>query len=623
MCRQNLRFRNFLLTSLLFSAASCSVSKPDILVVGGGTGGTAAGLKAASLGAKTVIVEPTGWLGGMISAAGVTATDGNHKLASGLWDRFRNKLYEVYGGPAAVETGWVSNTFFEPHVADSIFKTFAAAEKNLKVNYGERLYAVKTDGNRITSVTTISITTGKKMNYKAKTYVDATELGDLIKMSGEGYDLGLEDQKLTGEDAGIHASENVVQDLTYVATLKDFGPGADKTIPKPANYTTAEFDGASTDYYVDTTLPKPRVDAKSMMDYGKLPNGKYMINWPLRGNDTYLNNVEMPYEQREQSLEQARQTTLRFVYFIQTQLGYKNLGLADDEFNTKDKLALIPYYREGRRVHGLVRFTLPYIKTPFSAPAPLYRTGISVGDYPIDHHHKKNLAAPQHLEFAAVPSFNVPLGALIPQKIRNMIVAEKGISVSNVVNGTTRLQPCVMLTGEAAGTLAALSAQAGKAPKQIPVREVQSSLIESGNMIMPYIDVQVNDKDFRSIQRIGATGILRGTGIPYKWANQTWFYPDSLVETQALNAGIADIKNIQFSGANKFVTVNEAIALANKMAAQLKTGTTDAAATWRNAGLGAFEPNRFITRREMAVLLDKTAHPFENLPIDINGKFLN
>ena len=98
-----------------------------VLVIGGGVGGTAAGIASARQGVKTIIVEPTPWLGGMISAAGVSAVDGNHRLPSGLWAEFRNELYKVYGGPKAVETGWVSNTLFEPHVADSIFKSMADA----------------------------------------------------------------------------------------------------------------------------------------------------------------------------------------------------------------------------------------------------------------------------------------------------------------------------------------------------------------------------------------------------------------------------------------------------------------------------------------------------------------
>ena len=97
----------------------------DVLVVGGGTGGTAAGIQSARLGAKTIIVDSTPWLGGMLTAAGVSATDGNNRLPSGIWQQFRQAIWKRYGGPKAVATGWVSNTSFQPYVADSIFKAMA------------------------------------------------------------------------------------------------------------------------------------------------------------------------------------------------------------------------------------------------------------------------------------------------------------------------------------------------------------------------------------------------------------------------------------------------------------------------------------------------------------------
>lgn len=114
-----------------------------------------------------------------------------------------------------------------------------------------------------------------------------------------------------------------------------------------------------------------------------------MLNWPIFGNDIYLNVVENTPKERAALLELAKQQTLRFVYFIQKDLGFKNLALADDEFKTKDKLAYYPYFRESRRVIGLSRMLVQHIATPFETEKPLYRTGIAVGDYPIDHHHKK------------------------------------------------------------------------------------------------------------------------------------------------------------------------------------------------------------------------------------------
>lgn len=118
---------------------------------------------------------------------------------------------------------------------------------------------------------------------------------------------------------------------------------------------------------------------------------------------------------------------------------------------------------------GVVRMTLDDVTDRYARP--LYRTGISVGDYPVDHHRNCRTDLPKIL-FPPVPSFSVPLGALIPDRTENFIVSDKAISVSNLVNGSTRLQPVVMLTGQAAGTLAALAAERRCPPREVPVREV-------------------------------------------------------------------------------------------------------------------------------------------------------
>ena len=619
--------QNRLYYTITFLLLVCSIQSyaqkkmhTQVLIIGGGTAGTAAGIQAARLGVKTTIVEPTTWLGGMISAAGVSATDGNHKLPSGLWKEFRDKIYKVYGGAKAVETGWVSNTHFEPHVADSIFKTMAGPEKNLSVLYNWQFENALVNGKKITGAsfkndrsTTLTIT--------ADVVIDATEMGDVMASAKVPFDVGMEAEKITGEKVGIQTSNNIVQDLTYVAILKDYGAAKDCTIVKPVGYDPLEFDGSNTDYFIDRTKETPNVDAQKMLDYAKLPHNKYMLNWPKKGNDTYLNIVELNKEQRNVELEKAKQTTFRFIYFIQQQLGFKNLGLADDEFPTKDKLALMPYYREGRRVKGLVRFTINNISKPYDGD-PLYRTGISVGDYPIDHHHKKNEDAPQHLEFFPVPSYNVPIGALIPKNFDGLIVAEKGISVSNVVNGTTRLQPVVLLTGQAAGTLAALAVLQKAKPANVSIRAVQNKLLNAGAYLMPYIDVEVNNPHFKTIQKIGATGILKGTGIPYKWANQTWFYPDSTVTENEFAQALTAFSGKKYTSSNNVLTVKKLFEILNvTLSKKISITSVRNELTNNNGRAPVALLNRPIKRFEIAILLDKYLKPFDK-PIDHKGNFI-
>jgi hypothetical protein len=607
--------------------------KTDVLVIGASASGIAAGIQSARMGVQTIIVEPTTWLGGMITAAGVCAFDGNHSMPSGLFGEFREALHKVYGGASKVSTGWVSNTLFEPHVGDSIFKSMVHHNKGLTVKYQFQFVSAIKNNNAITGAIFLHLPTNQKVTIYAKQVIDATELGDVLANAGVPYSLGMEASAVTGEDVHVSETNDIVQDITYVAILKDYGKGTDKTIPKPKNYDPSEFDGACTDYYFNTAKPKPNVDAKKMLDYGKLPNKKYMINWPNSGNDIYLNIVEMNEADREKELVKAKEQTLRFIYFIQHQLGFKNLGLADDEYPTADKLPLIPYHRESRRVKGLVRFDVKHIAKPFDSPNPLYKTGIAVGDYPIDHHHKKNLKAPQHLDFYPVPSFNIPLGSLIPQDISGLIVAEKSISVSNVVNGTTRLQAIALLIGQAAGTLAAQAVQQNLDAQNIPVRKVQLGLLNSNAYIMPYFDVPQSHPQFIATQKIGATGILKGQGVPYSWANRTLFHPDSLVNRTALAQDIADLCLLT-PKQQAYLSLSETIDIIIEIAKNKKLATKSASwnlsdkklltnqikQSWQRWKFGSFNPNSYVTRIQFAQLMDATINPFELQQIDHNGK---
>jgi hypothetical protein len=594
--------------------------KTEVLVIGGTASGISAGIQSARLGVNTLVVEETPWLGGMLTSAGVPAFDGNNAMPAGLFGEFRQHLYDYYGGANAVSTGWVSNTLFEPHIGDSIFKSMARKEQLLTVKYNYQFKSVIKNGTTITGAEFYEINTGAKLLVKAKRVIDATELGDGLASAKVPYDLGMESNDITGEQVNLAGANDIIQDITYVGILKDYG-SPQPLIARPINYDSTEFDGSNTSFYKDTNRKRPSVDAKKMLEYGKLPNNKYMLNWPIYGNDIYLNLVEKTPKQREALLEQAKQQTLRFVYFIQKDLGFNHLALADDEFPTKDKLALYPYHRESRRMHGMVRMLVQHISKPFDTPQPLYTTGIAVGDYPVDHHHKKNSAAPQHLEFFPVPSFNIPLGSLIPASLNNFIVAEKSISVSNIVNGTTRLQPCVMQIGQAAGLLAALSSKNNIDPKNISVRQVQQALLDANGYIMPYKDVTQKDRYFKAIQKIGATGLLRGVGVPTGWANATYFNPNEKVKLDEFSIAWNKKFASQSLKSGNDLTISDALFVAAKLSnTSVEKIKSSFELKWKSIGLENFDLQRPILRFEIAAILDQY-DVFNIFDVDIYGKY--
>ena len=613
-------FATVLLYNVTLGQNSTTTIQADVLVVGGTASGISAGIQSARLGVNTIIVENTTWLGGMLTSAGVPAFDGNHAMPAGLFGEFRKRLYDHYGGPKAVSTGWVSNTLFEPHIGDSIFKSMARNEKYLTVKYHYQFKNIIKNGNSIIGAEFYEINTGAQLIVKAKRVIDATELGDALASAKVPYDLGMESNAVTGEQVNLAGANDIIQDITYVGILKDYG-SPQPLIPRPINYDSTEFDGSNTSFYKDTNRKRPSVDAKKMLEYGKLPNNKYMLNWPIYGNDIYLNVVEKTPKQREALLEQAKQQTLRFVYFIQKDLGFNHLALADDEFPTKDKLALYPYHRESRRMHGMVRMLVQHVSKPFDTPQPLFTTGIAVGDYPVDHHHKKNSAAPQHLEFFPVPSFNIPLGALIPKAVSNFIVAEKSISVSNIVNGTTRLQPCVMQIGQASGLLAALSIKNRVDPKNISVRQVQQALLDANGYIMPYKDVTQKDRYFKAIQKIGATGLLRGVGVPTGWANATYFNPNDKVKLDEFSIAWNKKFIAHSLKSGNDLTVSDALFVAAKLSnTSVEKIKSSFELKWKSIGLQNFNIQRPILRYELAAILDQY-NVFNIFDVDIYGNY--
>ncbi len=598
---------------LVGCTAKVQQKQTEVLVIGGTTSGVAAGLQSARLNVPTLIVEETPWLGGMITAAGVCATDGNHLLHSGIWNEFRNKLRTHYGGEAALATGWVSNTQFEPHIADRIFKSMAAAEEKLTVIYGYHLSKIIKAGNKVTGAV-FENEQKKQFTVLAKVVIDATDLGDGLAMAGAAYDLGMEAKSVTGEKYAPEKANNIIQDLTWAAILKDYGTGADKTIKKPANYNPELFRGSCL-----TSVDSKSIDCEKMLNYGRLPNNKFMINWPKHGNDIYLNVVESDWAQRKEAYKKAKEQTLCFVYYIQTELGFKNLGLADDEFKTEDKLPYVPYHREGRRLRGIERMTINHVLDRYNTP--LYRTGISVGDYPVDHHHDCRPDAPE-IKFPPVPSFNIPMGALIPEKIDGLIVSDKAISVSNIINGATRLQPCVLLTGQAAGALAALSVKNDQEVRQINIRKLQQTLLDAGAYLMPLVDVSPSDKDFQAIQRITSSGILKVKGEPHAWANRTWFYPDTTLSIAEFAEGLnAFDKKIHKSEDHSILTIQKA----SDMISFLKCNdvTTEFQQIWKNKLNREYESSLMITKRELAVITDLLIRPFETKSIEFDGNYKN
>ena len=585
-------------TILLFSCDDSS--EFDVVIVGGGAGGTSAAIQSARNGAKTLLIEETDWLGGMLTSAGVSAIDGNYKLPSGFWGEFKDSLVSHYGSLEALKTGWVSNVLFEPKVGNEILKSITQNEKNLKILYS-------------TSTQSVSKHDENNFNYQIKTsegtffskiLIDGTELGDLLPMLDDNYDVGMDSNEMYDENIAPEIKNDIIQDLTFVMILKNYNKKV--KIDKPEGYDASEF-YCSTSHKDCPESDKALWSPQQMMNYGKLPNDKIMINWPIYGNDYYSNLIEMSKEKREVVFEKAKNKSLRYLYYIQDELGFDNYSISDDEYETDDNFPLIPYYREARRIKGQVTFSLNYIKNPYDQKHKLYRTGVLVGDYPVDHHHDAHPEKEKlpKLAFYPIPSYSLPFGSLISKKNSNFLVAEKSISVSNLVNGTTRLQPVVLQIGQIAGLIASESIKQKKKPSELNIRHIQSLILENGGYIQPYLDVEKTHPHFKAFQRIGSTGILRGKGINVGWSNQSWFYPDNEVDLELFLNDLSPFIDLSTYPLNGLMLKDLKTWIESIINEKI-----DFKSDYLSLNLTDFNFDRKVNRGELAVIIDYYLNPF-------------
>lgn len=481
----------------------------DVLVVGGGTGGTAAALQAARRGAKTILVSEFSWLGGMLTAAGVAAPDGNELVPwrTGLWGAFLKELSRRQAG--GLDNSWVSLFSYDPRLGAEIFAEWVKSEANLDWIVGKVPLEVLREGSRLIGVRF------DDCFIKAQIIIDGTELGDLLSLGEVPHRWGWELQAEFGEPSAPSVFNELterypVQSPTWVFILQEFSGNAPKIREEnwemPNN--PADFAGTWANYGPETFL-----------NYGRLPENRFMINWPIRGND-YGEGVGRLVESataKNAFLQEAYWHSYNFARFLQAELGDR-YGLAPEIFPHRlgqGAFALHPYYRESRRLIGQITVTeadiLP-VAGGTVAPLPLNQKGevtaIALGNYANDHHYPgfdfplQGKSRRWGGRWTGTP-FTIAYSSLVSAAVDGLLVCEKNISVSHIANGSTRLQPVVLNLGQAAGMAAALCLEQNCQPRELAVRQLQEALLtdnQAAAAVIPLFNLTPDHPEWRDWQ---------------------------------------------------------------------------------------------------------------------------
>lgn len=578
----------------------------DIVVVGGGSGGFAAALAAARMDVSTCLIEETDWLGGMLTAAGVSGIDGHFDAASGIFLEFLNRVSNYYFERDKIpETTKCKVSFFcfEPHVGNFILNQMFSEEEDLQVFFNAEVQKVYREENHVLGV---SFKMGsKEYMVPAKITIDATDFGDLMYLADVPFDLGVDEYSAKEDKRDLQC----VQPLTYVAILKNYGE--DSTIKAPLNY--------DAENYQCVTKNQKCKDSNSLftkerlLNYGKLPNGKLMLNIPSHsyGNDFDANNTEFEDLTRVQVLRMAKNYTKGLIYFMQQNLGFEYYGLYN-EFGTSDSLAKIPYVRESRRLVGVYRLSKDDVM-PQSGRSKLFTDSIAVGDYPIDLHFCETGYGDI---FYPIPPYQIPYGITVPYEVDGFMVVEKNISVSHLVNGTTRLQPVTMAVGQGVGVAAALAVKYDIEAREVSVNEIQDILLDQGSRVFYFQDVPPDHFAYKAVSELAVRGVVLGFSdmkfLPWKSIKRFEF-------EQMLNGALANFggkyPSFAFSDGNSKMERSE---LARFLAVQIlglsqRDNYMMALAEMNivNADLSKFRPDDLASRAEAAVMLMRTIEVLE------------
>lgn len=507
----------------------------DVLIVGGGVGGCAAALGAASTHKHVILTKKTDWIGGQFTSQAVPADEHRWIEQFGCTRRyrvFREGIREYYRrhypltpqarGDALLNPGLgrVSRISCEPRIALAVLEqmlTHPRAAGFLEIRYHQKPVVVETEDDSVQAVQMQNLYTGDIEIISADFVLDATELGDLLPLAGVEYVTGAEAQSETGEPhAPSEAQPDNVQAFTWCFPMT-YDPQGEHLIERPEQYDRwreyipnldPPWPGPLLDWRVSHSrkltpwkyvlLPEEEVKrGQSLWLYrqiicrdhypaGAMPHAVTLVNWAQ--NDYFEGNIiDKPPETVKLCLEEARQLSLSLFYWLQTDaprpdggMGYQGLYLRPDLVGTSDGLAKSPYIRESRRVRAVFTVTENHVSAelPNSNVAERFSDSVGVGCYRIDLH--MSTGGDNYIDIGALP-FQIPLGSLIPIRVENLLPACKNLGVTHITNGCFRLHPVEWNIGESAGLLAAFCLEGKLRPRQ--VRDDKNKLCEFQDLL--------------------------------------------------------------------------------------------------------------------------------------------
>ncbi len=501
--------------------------RADVVIVGGGVGGCASALTLADTGHRVIMTEEFAWIGGQFTSQAVPPDEHGWIEKFGCtatYRRFRNAVRQYYRDhyPLTDEAmatahlnpgnGWVSPLCHEPRVALAVLEAMLAphvSSGRLVILRQHRPVAVTLAGaDRVATVTVVNDVTGTNRCLAAEMFLDATENGDLLTLAEAEHVTGSEARADTGEPGAAEvANPKNIQAFSVCFVMDAAGDSSDPVhlVNQPSEYErrrdqtprmTPPWPGpmlswrglnprtmAEMDYRFHPHGEQPglfsglwsfrRIIDRAWFRPGFYPSDVCLVNWPMID---YLEGdlLTSSSQDRIKHLDAARNLSLSMMRWMQTEAprpdggsGWPELRLRPDLTGTSDGLAMAPYIRESRRIralHTIIETEVSADHRPGEILAERYEDSVGIGYYRIDLH--PTTAGDNYHDVPSLP-FRIPLGALVPVRMINLLPACKNIGTTHITNGCYRLHPVEWNIGEAAGLLAATCLRDGVTPQTV------------------------------------------------------------------------------------------------------------------------------------------------------------
>ena len=488
----------------------------DLLIVGGGVGGCAAAKAACEAGLSVIMTEESDWIGGQFTSQATPPDEHGWIEKFGCTQSYRNfrshvRAYYREHYPlteSALQNpilnpgdGWVSPLCAEPKVFLAVFEaTLQPFVENGQLKILLNHIPIRADflPNRVENITIMDTNTKQETMISAAYFVDATELGDLLPLTNTAYVIGSESNSETEEPSAKPLANPANSQAFSMCFAMSYHEGEDWTIERPKNYDFwRNFVPNLTPAWSGELLRLTGLSPRTLepVHYNFMPNNEpnkaFAGLWTYRrilhknnfkdgrydSDITLVNYPQIDYllgdllranaEEKARMIAEAKEQSLSFLYYLQTELGFKGLKIRGDITGTNDGLAKSPYIREARRIKAEFTIKEQHISAkylPNQILAEPFEDSVGVGFYRIDLH--PSIGGDNYVDVESLP-FHIPLGALIPQQVENLLPACKNIGTTHITNGCYRLHPIEWNIGEVVGNLVAFCLENKKKPTEV------------------------------------------------------------------------------------------------------------------------------------------------------------